>query len=117
MATGESSTSLNSDVTTAQPTAGPLFKWAAKQDVGGQKRRRLLCLVAAYADAGEPSPPAYELARRAGIPLNPSPQVFDGLLKALVRDGLLEVRWKAGKPGPTGGRRNVYTLKLDGGGR
>jgi hypothetical protein len=112
MATGASSEAVGGTevvarpVTTVKPTAGPQFRWAARQDVGGQKRRRLLCLIAAFADAGEPSPPVNVLARQANLG---GWRVVDGLLAALERDGFIQVRWAGGY----GKGRNAYTLRLD----
>src|SRR5687767_7016507 len=94
------------------PVAGPIFKRAAALPVEGAKRRKLLCLLAAYADAGETSPAMVELARRLEL----DPVVVDHLLDALVRDGLLKVEWAGkGRPGAraSAGRRNVYALVLE----
>jgi hypothetical protein len=66
-----------------EPVLGPLARAAAKTPVGGSKRRKLLVLLAAYADAGESSPGAATLATRLKVPM----RVFDGLLAALERDG------------------------------
>jgi hypothetical protein len=92
---------------TRQPVAGPLFKQAARLDVGGAKRRRLLCLLAAYADAGEHSPTVRQLAQQAKIP--GGWRKVDQLLRLLERDGVVEVRWAK-----HGQARNVYELYLDG---
>jgi DNA-binding MarR family transcriptional regulator len=88
---------------------GPLAKRAMRVDCGGKKRLKLLVLLAAYADAGEPSPPARVLAERLGIQVPD----LDRLLKALQRDGHLKVAWRAGERGKSGARKNVYTLHLD----
>lgn len=85
------------------PVAGPLFMAARSAPTGGAKRRKLLCTIAGYADAGETSPPARELARWTGLEI----EHIDVLLSALERDGLLRVRRKAGPC-----RRNVYELRL-----
>jgi DNA-binding MarR family transcriptional regulator len=70
---------------------------------GGRKRLKLLVLLAAYADAEEPSPPARALAERLGIQISD----LDRLLKRLQRDGYLTVAWRKGP-----NERNVYTLRL-----
>jgi hypothetical protein len=92
------------------PVLGPLAKRAMRVDPGGNKRRKLLVLIAAYADAGEPSPPVKALARRLGIR---KVQDVDHLLRRLARDGHVEVAWRASEPGPGGARRNVYRLRLE----
>jgi hypothetical protein len=73
--------------------------------VTGTKRHRLLCLLAAYADAGVCSPSMRELLGR--LDLKNAMQV-DALLRALQRDGLVRVRWGEGEH-----ERNVYELRLD----
>jgi DNA-binding MarR family transcriptional regulator len=85
------------------PVAGPLFKQAARLQVGGQKRRRVLCLLAAYADA-DPSyrPSVAELAGRLGY----KPARLVALADALERDGWITVhRRRRG--------RALYALHLD----
>jgi DNA-binding MarR family transcriptional regulator len=86
-----------------EPRAGELFALAAKVPAGGAQRRKLLLLLAAYADAGEPSPPVRQLAKRLRMPIGG----VDALLKLLERDGHLVVHWRAGD-----GRRNLYELRL-----
>jgi hypothetical protein len=98
-----------------KPLAGPRFRRASALPMEGRKRRRLLLLLAAFADAGEHSPRAVDLCTRAGIR---SPVALDHLLDQLVEAGLLEVEWaRSGPPGRRAalhdGRRNVYTLRLD----
>jgi hypothetical protein len=88
-----------------EPIAGERFRRAATLDIEGAKRRKLLCLLAAYADAGEPSPPMRELVRRLGLPKRTN---IDGLLKLLERDGFLRVRWGSQERD----ERNVYDLRL-----
>jgi hypothetical protein len=91
--------------TKTKPVAGPLFKQAAALPIEGGKRRKRLCLLAAYADAGEPSPRVRDLARITGFEV---PQI-DQLLRTLQRDGHLNVRWRASSHQQ---RRNVYELHL-----
>jgi hypothetical protein len=91
-------------VTLPEPILGPLAKRAMRIGAGGKKRLKLLVLLAAYADAGEPSPPARVLAERLEINID----ALDGLLRQLERDGYLTVAWRKGAD-----RRNVYTLHLD----
>jgi hypothetical protein len=67
--------------------------------------RRLLVLLAAYADAGERSPSARELAER----MHCSVKRVDTLCRLLYREGVLLVRRRA-EPGT---QRNVYKLSLD----
>jgi hypothetical protein len=83
-------------------------------------QRKLLILIAAYADAGERSPSLRELgARLAGQRRwhgrvkrsergDLSISKLDWLLRGLVRTGLLRVHW--GGESETG--RNVYELRL-----
>ncbi len=92
-----------------EPVLGPLAKRAMRTDTGGKKRLRLLVLIAAFADAGGVSPPARGLCRRLGIE---KVKDLDHLLKALARDGHLEVGWRAGEPGKSGGRKNIYRLRF-----
>jgi len=73
-------------------------------DAGGQKRLKLLALIAAYLDAGERSPAAMTLCERLGVDI----KTFDALLKCLQRDGFLKVHWRRGP-----GHRNIYELHLD----
>jgi hypothetical protein len=94
--------------TTAKPVAGPTFRAAAALPVDGAKRRRLLCLLAAYADAGEHSPRMRELSRITGFEV----PMIDQLLKALQRDGYVRVPWRASDHHPH--RRNVYELTFGG---
>jgi DNA-binding transcriptional ArsR family regulator len=93
---------------TPQPRAGANFVQAARTPVGGDKRRRLLCLLAAYADVGVDDPPIRSLSRRLRLPV----PTIDELLKQLERDGLVSIRWKAGQPNTEGHRRNRYELRL-----
>jgi hypothetical protein len=90
------------------PVAGPLFRRAAALPIPGEKRRRLLSLLAAWADAGETSPPMRDLVKRLGH----TPKKIDQLLSSLGTDGWIAVEWAGpGGPGHRGGpRRNRYTL-------
>jgi hypothetical protein len=90
------------------PTAGPLFRRAAALPITGAKRRRLCCLLAAFADAGECSPPMRDLAKRLGQ----TPKKIDQLLSSLDADGWIAVEWAGpGRPGDRGGtHRNRYQL-------
>jgi hypothetical protein len=88
-----------------QPVLGTLARQAMRVDAGGGKRRKLLTLVAAYADAGEASPSLRTLA--SGLKVNW--QSAEALLKLLERDGFLEVAWRQGRD-----QRNVYTVRLNG---
>lgn len=72
------------------PARGELFARAvdeAKTRELGPRRSKLLALLAAYADAGEPSPAARTLARG----LRCSIRKLDHLLDALEREGVIEV--------------------------
>lgn len=89
-----------------EPVAGPRFRAAAKLPVEGNKRRKLLCAIAAYEDAGY-QPTIRELASRIG--LSPRPIVVDDLLAALSRDGWLSVE-------RVPHQRNRYHLRLGEGG-
>jgi DNA-binding MarR family transcriptional regulator len=72
-------------VTRPQPIAGPLFAQAYRLPMEGAKRRKLLCLIAAYADAGVANPSLDELANRLGH----KPRTVVGLLMRLEQDGLI----------------------------
>jgi DNA-binding MarR family transcriptional regulator len=89
-----------------KPVAGPLFRQAAKIDAGGDKRRKLLCLLAAYADAGIDDPSIAQLAKRAQIPRG----IVVVVVEKLEAAGLLAVY----RGDPTRQERNRYTLYLDG---
>jgi hypothetical protein len=99
-----------------EPVLGPLARRAARLPPSyplEKKHRLLLTLIAAYADAGEQSPPVRELARRLGLGNEPgAARKIDKRLRGLERAGVLTVAWRA-----SNGGRNVYTLHLDGEGR
>jgi len=90
----------------ANPVAGSTFRRAAALPIDGRKRRKVVCLLAAYADAGEPNPPVRLLAER----LNLRVQAVDALLRRLEQDGHLRVERAANQ-------RNRYELVLEGGAR
>jgi hypothetical protein len=99
-------------IITEPPVAGELFREVARLDterVGGNRRKPLLALLAAYADAGEERPPVRLLAKQAKLG---SWQNVVQLLKRLEADGWIEVEWASGY-----GQRNRYRVTLDGGGR
>ena len=84
------------------PLAGARFKAAAALPITGSKRRKLLCLIAAYQDAGH-APSVRQLAERIdGVDW----RGVDALLKRLVADGWIEVRWAKH------GQRNHYELRF-----
>lgn len=93
-----------------KPVAGPLFTCAVTLPVEGGKRHKLLCLLAAYADAGEHSPPAATLAEQVGLPKH-AQRGIDDLLRTLERAGYLRVEWG----NPKHHERNRYVVLLDGG--
>jgi hypothetical protein len=71
----------------AQPVMGPLARRACSLEVEGAKRRRLLVLIAAYADAGVRNPsPDGVLAR---IPAIPNAAKLQGVRRRLVEDGFI----------------------------
>jgi len=94
----------------SKPTAGPRYRSAAALPLPDGRRRRLLCLLAAWADAGEPSPPMSDLTRR----LSSRPDQVDSALERLERAGLIRVTWanpRSSPPGRRGAtRRNSYEL-------
>jgi DNA-binding transcriptional ArsR family regulator len=93
---------------TNHPVAGPRFKQAARLPIEDVKRRKLLCLLAAYEDAGyEPS--VRELAQRLRIR---DIRTVDRLLEELRDDGLLFIRWAKWRE-QEARIRNRYTLRLD----
>jgi hypothetical protein len=102
---------------TPEPVLGPLARTAARVPLRPpleRSHRLLLTLIAAFADAGEQSPPVSELARRLGLngPRQVAVGKVDKRLKDLERAGLLDVRWKASQHEHP---RNVYELRLGGG--
>jgi hypothetical protein len=68
-----------------RPVAGHRFRAVAQLPVKGAKRRKLLALLAAFADAGVYDPPVSELAER----LHLEPVVIAGLAIALAEAGFL----------------------------
>lgn len=74
---------------------------AMQAPVTGNKRRKLLVLIAAFIDAGRCDPSVTELAQRSGLPR----QAVVAIVDRLEKDGLLKVR-------PVAGGRNRYTLML-----
>src|SRR4051812_21928894 len=88
--------------TPVRPIAGATFKRIAAQRIEGTKRRKLLALIAAYSDGGQPSCSADELAERLGW----EPIKVRVLLERLEADGLVE---------RTRNRRRRYRVLLDGG--
>jgi DNA-binding MarR family transcriptional regulator len=68
------------------PVAGPLFRQVAALKLEGVKRRKLLALIAAFADAGQDRPTVAELAERLKL----DQRKVISLLDRLVQDGLLE---------------------------
>jgi len=91
-----------------KPVRGERFERAARLPIEGRKRRRLLALLAAYADASlEPS------VNQLATTLKLDPRKIDALLDALERDGWIRVEWAGtGRPGRRSapGRRNRYEL-------
>jgi hypothetical protein len=95
-------------IVTAPPIAGSLFREVAgipTETIGGNKRKRLLALLAAFADAGEERPPVRLLARQARLG---SRKAVVQLLKQLEEDRWIRVSWASGY-----GERNRYRLTLD----
>ena len=78
---------------TKPPKRGQLLKWAMSDEVKETgippMCRKLLCLLAAYGDAGHQSPSMRVLASRMSIPM---PEVM-WLLRALEIEGWIEVEW------------------------
>lgn len=89
---------------TKKPVVGPLTRQAMTLPLRGEPRR-LLVLLAAYADAGERSPSARDLSTRMGC----SVKRIDTLCRVLHGEGVLSVRRRA-EPRT---QRNVYKLSLD----
>jgi DNA-binding PadR family transcriptional regulator len=96
--------------TSPKPVLGPLAKQALQLKLEGRKRRKLLVLLAAYADA-DVQPSARMLRERMG---DVSAGQVDALLKALERDGLIRVGWRAGPGEDPFHRRNTYELLMAG---
>lgn len=72
------------------PVLGSLAKAAMRLPIDGQKRRKLLILIAAYNDGGTSLPPEAELLSRLSF-LAGDPRKLRGLVQALERDGWLQV--------------------------
>jgi DNA-binding MarR family transcriptional regulator len=90
-----------------RPIAGPLFHQAAKLHRGSADHRRVLCLLAGFADAGNHRPTMPELAERIRLPEH---RIF-ALIDDLQADGWLTVRRRKLKP------RRLYELHLEAGER
>lgn len=83
-----------------QPVAGPTFRRAAGLRVEGNKKRKVLLLIAAYLDAGV-QPSVTMIARRAGLPR----YVVLSIIPGLGRAGLLRIT-----PPVDHNDRNVYEI-------
>lgn len=81
------------------PIAGATFAAVARLSMPGAKRRRVVGLIAAYADAGVDSITLAQIVEQAPR-LQMKPGTVRALAWRLVQDGYLEVR------------RGVFTLKL-----
>jgi hypothetical protein len=97
---------------TKVPVMGPLAREAMRVPLEVEQRK-LLVLIAAYADAGERSPSIRELGARIGISISgrghpPGLRKLEWLLRGLIREGRLRVRWRA-EPGTC---RNVYDVRV-----
>jgi hypothetical protein len=77
-----------------RPVAGASFRYCARLDVGGQKRRKLIALVGAYRDGGVNVVSTAELAKRLDWPWVQA----DTIARRLHDDGFLErakrKRWR-----------------------
>src|SRR3954454_17573077 len=72
--------------TPVPPVAGQAFKRVVAARIEGNKRRKVVALMAAYQDAGQPTCSPPELAERLGL----KPIQVQGLLLRLEADGLVE---------------------------
>jgi len=99
-----------------EPIAGPLFRAALKAELADdphqRDNRKLLALIAAFADAGESSPTVRDLAKRVGFAGKYRTKKLDKRLRELERDGALVVLW--GNKSQL--ERNRYELTFGGGG-
>ena len=77
---------MNPATTPVRPVAGATFRRVAARPIEGRKRKKLLALIAAYEDAGQPTRSADELAAR----LSWEPIQVRGLLSRLQADGLVK---------------------------
>jgi DNA-binding MarR family transcriptional regulator len=84
------------------PIRGPLFDQVLRLRVEGQKRRKTLALIAAYADAGQSRPTLDELAGR----LQMKPAQVRALIDRLAVDGYLVLHHRRKTP------RTRYELTL-----
>jgi hypothetical protein len=105
-----------------QPLMGPRARAAFKLPIEGQKRRKLLVLIAAYADAGECSPGWRQLGPRLAFlgwqdpPTRKIATRFTQLFDALEREGWLEITQPTGQERAER-KRAVYRLLFDENGR
>jgi DNA-binding MarR family transcriptional regulator len=86
-----------------RPIAGPLFRQAAALHRGSPDHRRVLCLLAGFADAGEHRPTMPDLCERIRLPEH---RIF-ALIDDLERDGWVTVTRRKLKP------RRIYALHLE----
>ena len=79
----------------APPVMGPRARAAAGLTIEGEKRRKLLVLLAAYADGNDAvcRPPTSEMLARTGIP---NAKKLFGVLRRLEADGLIRALPKNG---------------------
>jgi hypothetical protein len=94
--------------TSASPVLGPRARHAAdiSKTWQGDTGRRVLILIAAYADAGEISPSVRELTTRLKLTI----EQLDTELRKLAAGGLIWVEWRADPRG----NRNRYRLLFAG---
>ncbi len=71
----------------ARPVAGANFRAVAAMPLEGAKRRKVLALVAAFTDGGEPTPSVHALADRLGWHV----AKVDALVRRLEQDGFVTV--------------------------
>ena len=98
-------TTVDNATTEKQPVLGERAKLALRvtEKWGDRTDRKVLVLLGAFADAGERSPFALDLAERIGIDV----KTLDRKLGALAADGWL---WTIRRPKT----RNVYVLRFAG---
>jgi hypothetical protein len=68
-----------------KPVIGPFTKAVSRAEVGGEKRRKVLCAIAAYGEAGIVDPTPKELAAATRL----DEELVGHLVERLQKDGFI----------------------------